>query len=286
MHSLEIAIFTYNQGTFLKNCIESIERNLPNIPVAVYDDGSNEPETVRYLASISHIVIFNPKNTYERHGGYYANMQIAFENSSSDFLLLIQDDMQIVKPVNSSDLIDIDRIFTRFKEAAFLSPVFLKGRKRKFFNSRYLTDPSTHTCVWSDDLDNVIPSCYADVSIVNIKRLRETGWGFLPSEVENGRAAKAKFGRMPQMSNPFTFYLPEEPAYRGRVMMIGAKLAFKMGGEKIKNFLDMSGSETEEFLNRDKRIFLLQRTLYKLPTPELKSLISLMAIERTLLQCF
>jgi glycosyltransferase involved in cell wall biosynthesis len=255
MHTLEIAVFSYNRGAFLKNCIDSIERNLPNCQVKVYDDGSNEAETLRYLSSIAPKVITNYKNVSDRHGGYYANMQSAVANASSNFLLLLQDDMQIVRPVGADDLHDIELIFHRFERAAFLSPVFLKGRKRGFFKNSYSADRYTSSYSWENNSENVVvPGCYADVSIVNVRRLRDSGWVFQPSEEENGKAAKEKFGLMPQMSNPFTFYLPEEPAYRSKVLTLGAQLAFKMGGGSIKHFLNMTTNEMEQFMRRDKAI--------------------------------
>ena len=41
----EVAIFSYNRGEYLKNCVESVRRNIPDATIRVYDDCSDDPET-------------------------------------------------------------------------------------------------------------------------------------------------------------------------------------------------------------------------------------------------
>jgi glycosyltransferase involved in cell wall biosynthesis len=251
MPTLEIAVFSYNRGIYLKNCIDSISRHLSSIPYFVYDDNSTDPDTASYLKTIATQVIQTEKDVSDRHGGYYQNMQSALDNAKSDYALLIQDDMQVVRPFLDSDLGDIDTIFQKNPSLAFLSPVFLKGRKRDFFRENYIADPQTNSYAWASTSDSLVPGCYADVSIVHVQRLRSASWTFQSSEVSNGELAKEKFGPMHQLSNPFIFYLPEEPAYRGKVLTLGAQIAFKMDGGKIKNFKDMSPRAVTDFINRD-----------------------------------
>lgn len=251
MPTLEIAVFSYNRGIYLKNCIGSISRHMPEIPYFVYDDNSTDLDTASYLKTIAKNVIRSKKDVSDRHGGYYQNMQSALDHAKSDYVLLIQDDMQVVRPFLDSDIADIDAIFQKNPSLAFLSPVFLKGRKRDFFKENYIADPQTKSYAWSSASDSLVPGCYADVSIVNVQRLRSAFWTFRPSEVSNGDLAKEKFGTMHQLSNPFIFYLPEEPAYRGKVLTLGAQIAFKMDGGKIKNFKDMPPGAVTDFINRD-----------------------------------
>jgi GT2 family glycosyltransferase len=40
---LEIAIFSYNRGAYLENCVNSVLRNMPGVHFNVYDDGSDDP---------------------------------------------------------------------------------------------------------------------------------------------------------------------------------------------------------------------------------------------------
>ena len=251
MPTLEIAVFSYNRGIYLENCVDSICRNMPGIHYLVYDDNSTEPQTKSYLTSIQSNVIQSKKDVSDRHGGYYQNMQSALLNAKSDYVLLIQDDMQVVREFSDSDLSDIHEIFQKTPNLGFLSPVFLKGRKRDFFKDNYRPSLGTKSYAWSGSSDAVVPGCYADVSIIHVQRLRSASWVFQSSEVGNGELAKEIFGPMCQMSNPVVFYLPEEPAYRGKVLTLGAQIAFKMDGGKIKNFKTMSAKATADFINRD-----------------------------------
>lgn len=55
---------------------------------------------------------------------------------------------------------------------------------------------------------------------------------------------------MVQMADPFVFYVPEEPAYRGRVLTFGAKLAARMSGNRVKSFIEMTPEESRTFGQR------------------------------------
>lgn len=240
MNTIEVAIFSFNRGEYLKNCIESIERNMPSVHYHVFDDGSDDPTTCAYLKTLGSRVTLTHEKIAKRHGGFYSNMQAAVSNATAEYLILLQEDMQVVREVTDEDLVQIRNIFEYFGHAAFLSPVFLKGRKRDLFETHYSPAVAVPAYVWHEASENVVPACYTDVAVVCPKRLKTSGWSFQDSEMENGRMAKHLFGLMPQMANPFCFYLPEEPAFRGRVLTLGAKLAFKLTGGNIKRFVDMS----------------------------------------------
>lgn len=254
MTTIEVAIFSFNRGQYLRNCIESIERNMPTAVYHVFDDGSDDPATCAYLQTLGPKVTRNQEKIAGRHGGFYRNMQAALDQATSDYLLLLQEDMQIVRQMTSEDILEIGRVFKHFKRAAFVSPVFLKGRKREFFDHNYSPETDVPAYIWRDSSDNLVPACYTDVAIISPTRLRAAGWNFQQSELENGIMAKQKFGLMPQLSNPFCFYLTDEPAYRGKVLTIGAKLAFRLAGNTIKNYLDMSPDAARLFVNRSTSI--------------------------------
>jgi GT2 family glycosyltransferase len=138
---LHIAIFSYNRGAYLKNCVDSLQRNMPGICWTVYDDGSDEPETVAYLLSLGERVLHMKSAGEDRHGGYYNNMQAALDGSQADYLLMLQDDLQVVRPFAQKDLLGIDQIFNKDR-MVFISPVFLKGSKRAYFQQSYQPDAS------------------------------------------------------------------------------------------------------------------------------------------------
>lgn len=255
--SLHIAIFSYNRGDYLKNCIDSLQRNMPGYSWAVYDDGSDEPDTVSYLKTLGDSVHHMKSASDDRHGGYYNNMQAALAGCTSDYLLMLQDDLQVVRPFAQKELLGVDQIFKNSLDIGFLSPVFLKGSKRDYFQKRYQPDPRLRCYRWLADPLEVgkVPRKYADVSLLHVARLREKGWQFAASEEENGALADSFFGDMVQAAEPWIFYIPEEPAYRGRVLTFGAKLAAKMSGNQVKAFVDMSQQASEAFAHRALSIY-------------------------------
>ncbi len=255
--SLHIAIFSYNRGAYLKNCVDSLQRNMPGIGWTVYDDGSDELETVAYLQTLGEAVRHMKSAGDDRHGGYYNNMQAALDATQADYLLMLQDDLQVVRPFVPADLSRIGRVFDQSPTTAFISPLFLKGSKRAYFQHRYQPDAQLRCYRWSADPQETgkVPQKYADIAVLHVARLRQVGWRFSGSEEANGALAGELFGDMVQVAEPWVFYVPEEPAYRGRVLTFGAKLAFRMSGNQVKTFRDMSPQASTEFAKRDLSVY-------------------------------
>lgn len=254
---LEVAIFSYNRGAYLKNGIDSLLRNMPGVPFKVYDDGSDEPTTVAYLQSLGDCVCHMKSGSDDRHGGYYNNMQQALASTQADYLLMLQDDLQVVRPWGAQDLARIHAVFEHNPNVAFISPLFMKGSKRAYFQQRYQPDPGLRCYRWSADPDETgkVPQKYADIAVLHVARLRHSGWQFAASEEGNGEWADRLFGDMVQVAEPWIFYVPEEPAYRGRVLTFGAKLAVRMSGNQVKAFKDMSPQASSSFAQRDLSVY-------------------------------
>jgi glycosyltransferase involved in cell wall biosynthesis len=255
--SLDVAIFSYNRGDYLKNCVESLQRNLPGVRFTVYDDGSDEPGTVAYLQSLGEHVRHMKSAGDDRHGGYYNNMQAALDATQADYLLMLQDDLQVVRPFAQEDLSRIDQVFAQSPTTVFISPLFMKGSKRAYFQQRYQPDAGLRCYRWSADPQESgkVPQKYADIAVLNVARLRQSGWRFAGSEEANGAQADQLFGDMVQVAEPWVFYVPEEPAYRGRVLTFGAKLAVKMAGNQVKSFRDMSAQASAAFAQRNLNVY-------------------------------
>ena len=255
--SLDVAIFSYNRGAYLKNCVESLQRNMPGVRFTVYDDGSDEPGTLAYLQSLGENVRHMKSAGEDRHGGYYNNMQAALDATQADYLLMLQDDLQVVRPFAQEDLSRIHRVFEQSPSTAFISPLFMKGSKRAYFQQRYQPDAGLRCYRWSADPQESgkVPQKYADIAVLHVARLRQSGWQFAGSEEANGALADPLFGDMVQVAEPWVFYVPEEPAYRGRVLTLGAKLAVKMAGNTVKSFQDMSAQASVTFAQRDLSVY-------------------------------
>ncbi len=255
--SLDAAIFSYNRGAYLKNCVDSLQRNMLGISWTVYDDGSDDPETVSYLQTLGEAVRHMKSVGDERHGGYYNNMQAALDATQADYLLMLQDDLQVVRPFAQEDLSRMHRVFEQSPSTVFISPLFLKGSKRAYFQQRYQPDAGLRCYRWSADPQETdkVPQKYADIAVLHVARLRQSGWQFAGSEQANGALADQLFGDMVQAAEPWVFYIPEEPAYRGRVLTFGAKLAVRMAGNQVKSFIDMSPQASTAFAKRDLSVY-------------------------------
>ena len=255
--SLDIAIFSYNRGAYLKNCVDSLQRNMPGIGWMVYDDGSDEPDTVAYLQSLGEHVLHMKSTDADRHGGYYYNMQAALDATQADYLLMLQDDLQVVRPFAQEDLLRIHQVFDQSPSTVFISPLFLKGSKRAYFQQRYQPDAGLRCYRWFADPNETgkVPQKYADIAVLHVARLRQSGWRFAASEEANGALADQLFGDMVQVADPWVFYVPEEPAYRGRVLTFGAKLAVRMSGNQVKSFQDLSPQALLAFAQRDLGVY-------------------------------
>ena len=255
--SLDIAIFSYNRGAYLKNCVDSLQRNMPWIGWTVYDDGSDEPDTVAYLQSLGEHVLHMKSTDADRHGGYYYNMQAALDATQADYLLMLQDDLQVVRPFALEDLSRIHQVFDQSPSTVFISPLFLKGSKRAYFQQRYQPDAGLRCYRWFADPNETgkVPQKYADIAVLHVARLRQSGWRFAASEEANGALADQLFGDMVQVADPWVFYVPEEPAYRGRVLTFGAKLAVRMSGNQVKSFQDLSPQALLAFAQRDLGVY-------------------------------
>ena len=255
--SLDVAIFSYNRGAYLKNCVESLQRTMPGVRFTVFDDGSDEPGTMAYLQSLGENVRHMKSAGEDRHGGYYNNMQAALDATQADYLLMLQDDLQVVRPFAQEDLSRIHQVFEQSPITVFISPLFMKGSKRAYFQQRYQPDAGLRCYRWSADPQESgkVPQKYADIAVLHVARLRQSGWRFAGSEEANGALANTLFGDMVQVAEPWVFYVPEEPAYRGRVLTFGAKLAVKMAGNTVKSFQDMSAQASVTFAQRDLSVY-------------------------------
>ena len=204
---MDVAIFSYNRGAYLKNCVESLQRNLPGVHFTVYDDGSDEPETVAYLQSLGGHVRHMKSCGDERHGGYYNNMQAALDATQADYLLMLQDDLQVVRPFAQEELSRIHEVFEQSPTTVFISPLFMKGSKRAYFQKRYQADDALRCYRWSADPQETgkVPQKYADIAVLHVARLRQSGWQFAGSEEANGALADRLFGDMVQVAEPWVF---------------------------------------------------------------------------------
>jgi len=254
---ISIAIFSYNRGDYVKNCLDSAKRCFPDAPVTIYDDASTDQKTLTYFESLDYQVINCRSTVKDRHGGLYNNMQLALDAAKSKYLLLLQDDTQLVREFDEVDVTCIDSFFDHNQQAAFLNPVFLKGHRRKSIDKQ-LRPQINYRGYFQEISERFKPRpvsmYYCDVVLVHVERLKSVGWVFEDSETSNALQARKHFSKMLQLADPFVMHVPEVPVFRGKKSTLGARLAEKAVGTDVKQFQIMTNSAVADM--RERRLSL------------------------------
>ncbi len=245
-------IFSFNRGPFLGNCIRSIEQCVPGATIVVFDDNSEDPETLTTLAEIAkkHRVVIPEELGSTKHGGLYDNMQSAIELLKDEALVcFLQDDTQIVRPIFEREIQHLNDLFSENLALGFIQPCFLRAsaKHRRPFKMPGEADTSL---LYREDRGQSAGVHYSDLLITSPVRLLEKGWTFRSSEPENEKQAKALFGPMPYLYSPFAMWLPGVPAYRGKTKTWALKCAEKKGQCGYYPFEIWSPDESKQFLAR------------------------------------
>lgn len=212
-----ICIFSYNRGNYLKNCIASVESCAPESRIVIFDDDSDDSETLEYLREIGNkYTIIQPGHSSSHHlGGLYGNMQSALDYCKEENLLcFLQDDTQLVRAVTAEDIKVLIGAFDQNPQLGFLHPCFIKAVNLKQ-GASYSYDPSLN--LYFRDLTKRSAGRYfSALLITKPARLRASGWRFAASEPANSQLAQKHFLPMGYLFAPFAMWLPEVPAYRGK----------------------------------------------------------------------
>lgn len=247
LEALTVAVFSYNRGTYLSHCLDSIARNMPGAVVRVYDDRSDDPATCATLRDLAVPVVQPDAIEKAQHGGLYANMQRALDQVETPYLLFLQDDMQVVRPVDADDLAVIAAMFEADANCGFISPLFMKAAYERKVRAQYEpSDAPRRYCIASLIKREEMRFAFADVCLMNVGRIRSAEFRILPGEGLNELQAKEKFSQMPVMADPFAFYCPEVPTFRNRKRPLSGRLARSRG----LGFHDLTAHETATLRNR------------------------------------
>lgn len=243
---LSVAVYSFNRGPWLANCVASVRRNLPFAALTVFDDSSDEAGTRAVLADLAAqgVAVAVPDGARgARHGGLYANMQAALAGCGTRLILNLQDDAQVVRPVAPGDLQAVAGHMDR-TGAAFCGVLFAQGRRARAAARRAVPVPDAPFHIQGNSsLRAPRPLAYRDVALADAARLRRDGWTYAGAEAANARAARAAYGAMPMMDAPFAAFVPEVPTFRARGRTLAARLAERLLGRAVKPFADMTPAE-------------------------------------------
>lgn len=251
--TLTVAIFSYNRGAYLAHCVASVQRNMPTATVVIYDDASDDLETLAVLRDLPVPVHSVTQGDKGKHGGLYRNMQKALDQATTRYLLFLQDDMQIVRPVDAADIATIDRMFATDPGRAFCCPLFMKGRRLTRHQRLQMPDDALRCYRLSANATNAERAArlaYYDVSVADVARLRAAKWVFQSSESANVAYARTLFSDMPMLGDPFAFFCPEVPIFRNRARSLSSRIAARISGADVKSITDMTAGQVMAFRAR------------------------------------
>lgn len=244
-------VFSFNRGQFLRNCINSIESCAPGSRVIVFDDNSDDPDTVETLEDIkTRHTLVRPGHRSQHHlGGLYGNMQSALEYChDAELVCYLQDDTQIVRPITADTINTINETFDDLPRLGFLHPCFIRGINRTR-GAEYTFD-SDARLYYRAPTKRSAGRFFSALLIMKPQRLIQAGWRFESSEPRNNRQAENLFQPMGYLFAPFAMWLPEVPAYRGKKKTLGLKLAEKKRGCGYFPFKQMTTQQVEAMQNR------------------------------------
>jgi glycosyltransferase involved in cell wall biosynthesis len=216
-HHISVAIMTYNRPWHLKNCWRSVRMCMPNASILVMDDASDDPQQGTVLAELERDkatrVLRRVTATSNMHGNLYENMQRALAETQSNYLMYLQDDTQLVRPVDATDLAMLENFFAASECHAFVSPFFMKHRKRLTWARKLRPHKDSRLYVSASTLPVFH---YFDNCIAHVARLRARDWFFGETEHKNIAQAAKMFTGMGLMVDPIGFFCPQVPTFRNR----------------------------------------------------------------------
>ncbi|BCJ90054.1 hypothetical protein IZ6_07890 [Terrihabitans soli] len=203
-----ICVFSYNRGHTLQLCLESVRAMAPGFKTAVYDDASDDPETLRVIERSRPLLyadFTNPRpKDGRRHGNLYENIQAAMDFARARgfrYLFMLQDDMQFVRPLSEPVLQQYSEIFASDEKVIQVDPRFLRRGNYDIVvhNGAYRHGPETS---------------YSDVGITHLDRLHDIDWRMLDSEQLNKKRL-AELGRMRLFPfSPIVMHVPFPTLFR------------------------------------------------------------------------
>lgn len=249
-----IFVFSFNRGPYLANAIDTLARCCPGVPVTIYDDASDDPETCAVLDTLEgkHTVIRRQAASKSRHGSLYDNMQAALDSCRDDEIaVFLQDDTQLVRPIDATDRDWVAQHFARHPDAAFIAPVFLRGSISDKALSAFRYAPDKRAYYFHRPTQKCAGMYYSDIAILHVGRLRACGWRFAHDELDNEFAAQALFGRMAYMADPLAMWLPNARAYRNRSKTLAFRLGERLGRSGLYPLRILDTPEVAALRERD-----------------------------------
>ena len=198
--------------TELATCLQSVKDLCPELKMMIIDDASTDPRTRqiidKYSSLFREILLQDPVEKVHTRGRLGVNIQLAYNyavKNGYEYLFLVQDDMQFVRPLNDAVFAEYSAIFEKDSSVIQVDPRFLRRV------GELLVDPkvSAYTYCETDDRRS-----FADVGILSLQRLQELNWKFEKNERLNKEKAHSMGLRRIFPFTPTIMHLPYPKLFR------------------------------------------------------------------------
>lgn len=248
---MEIFVFSYNRGEYLRNCLESLERHAPDLPATVVDDGSSDAATGKVLeeyADRMRIVSRDGTDSDVSLGGLYANMNWAAHASDAELGLFMQEDMQLVRDITGKDHEHIARFFEHYPDAIEFHTCFTKSTTRISVNDGLTLDPDVPT--YFRETGRTRRGWHSDVGVFHLARMRERGIELRESETKNELYLQTVVSQMGLSPWPFMMWLPFPESVKFRRKGLLQRYAEWRAGSGLYPFKPMGADEVHKLFSR------------------------------------
>ncbi|MCM0018588.1 MAG: hypothetical protein NBV67_01205 [Tagaea sp.] len=251
-----VAIFSCDRAAHLRNCLASVERHFPGARATVWDDASGDPATVAALAEIArrHEVRRRPPGPLVHLGGLRVAMARAIAEAARDreYLFMLQDDQQIVRPIDEAQAARIEAVFAGDGRVTQVFGGFFRGYVATAdLASRYAIDRTLNA--YEDPRIG-----FADTGIVHLPRFVAFGLDVSASETVAATATRARGGRLVIARDPWFMFCPWPNTVRrtgGRLEKILRRINDLGVGAGMHPYADMAPDAIERLLARPIEVF-------------------------------
>jgi hypothetical protein len=167
------------------------------------------------------------------------------------YVLFLQDDMQLVRPLIDHDIVNAEMFFSSNKNSAELHTCFMKMLQADQDEPLTRIDNSGKAYLRGSGCKG--HSGFSDVGLFNVDRFFELFADFKLTQGENFNNEYADKNNI-QMGisiNPFMMWLPYPVSFRGKNRSIPLRVIEFFGGCGYYPYSVMSSSEVNTFINRD-----------------------------------
>jgi len=274
MDSMAIAVFSFNRGVFLEHCIKTIEKNAPELSITIYDDNSDDQFTCSILERLSkkYKVKKNirPEEVEDKTGGLAGCMNMAMRDARDlgiEYILFIQDDMQLVRPITHDDLSYIDNYFDVISNTFQISTNFFREINVNTLPQEYYTNIKAAAYIRHKESEHG-KSNFSDTGVFSVSRFYQLFQNFEVGEDVNSMRAISNGLTLGFSIYPFMCWLPYPLSYRGKKRTPKHLLFEHYGRSGFYPILQMQEEEVKNLFNRNpEELPIMERFLHSPSSP-------------------